>query len=189
MKNVILFGIKIIANILIPGIFVLTNDIEKKYLFIMLFAIIINIIPIVIIIKRKREYRERYLRKKYVMEKSIIMMYIFIDNICIMLFYFLCKSYAHLWCYFGSHIVFNIIMSFFLLNIDPKKILKRSKIKEKFDFEYGVIKGAVIVDNKAVLEEGEKVQVLEKFDVTVLIRKGTGDEYAINKNMIEIKSF
>lgn len=123
------------------------------------------------------------------MPKSVTLLYSIIEVIVLAVFYYRVRKMVNIYWYFGVHIIIIIVLGLLLLNIDPKKIIKKKKLIERYGFEYGVIKGRVITNNSSVLEEGEKVQVLDKLDESVLVRKANGNEYNINKNMIEIKCF
>lgn len=152
-------------------------------------AVILDFIPLIITLKRKKEYRERYVRKKYKMATGITIFYSLINLVAVCFFYYSTKDLQHIGWFSALHILISILLSTFLFNVNPKNILRHNKVRERYGFEYGVIVENVLVNDINVLDEGEKVQILEKFNGSVLVRKGNGDEYSIAKSMVAIKIF
>lgn len=82
-----------------------------------------------------------------------------------------------------------LIIAFINLNcMQADRILIKRSLN-KYPIDYGEIRGLVVVNGKDVLQAGEKVQVLDKFNGNILVRKTNGDEYTISVEMININDW
>ncbi|KAM0676495.1 hypothetical protein GVAV_000464 [Gurleya vavrai] len=183
MNIISVYVFKTVIHIGIVSILFISNI--RSVLFYIFAGILIlyNVLPVILYIRKSREYKRRYTRKKYHMSLVYYTGFNLIEFLLMMVVAYPVFSAEKIKIENGILIALHFIMVAGL-NLTRTAPIYGQKKAHSNGLENKMVQGSVIENGRCVLKKGENVQLLNVFDGRALVRKSNGEEFVISENML-----
>lgn len=189
MNKAYIYGLKLLTNLT----FVATNSFlfvfDTCSFTIASLGLLINIITIAHHLLNKPKRHKTFNKKTH-------FIYIFLEKIFFLTYYVqMYNEYDKLklknkttkyMCTMSLHILLMIVINYFILN-DEIIIKAKRKFVRSENIRIGRLDVDVEKDGKIVLRCNEKIQILERYEGMMVVRKDNGEEYNISNAIVTVQ--
>ncbi|EJW05372.1 hypothetical protein EDEG_00598 [Edhazardia aedis USNM 41457] len=182
---------KFFLNLFCFSVSLMNIEFSFVYFVPLVMTAMVNALPIYMIITKSKQFQKRYHKKRFKMTRKNHILFGAFEITSNFIFYILfgceydkikVKSlfYIVLLIHMAAIITSDVLLLYGLSKIIPKKSANTKNI-----FEMGIIQGQVLKDGIVVLDDAEIVQILDRINEMVVVRKGNGDEYTIRGSILK----